>query len=279
MVKIVANNPYISILKLKSSLVDVSVVAVTCAVLGTWDIMAVVATIAGIMIHSGCDIMNDIYDIEIDKICKPDGAISSGQMTLKNAWMYMLLLFLAALIISLTMGTILFTCLLTGIVLGGILYSHPKFRLKDTPGMGMVCMAVCFALESIGVWSIYSPINTNGLIVAAYVFVLVFSLTFMKDFKDVAGDVNSLPLALGIRPAARVCSIITVFPLIPLIYVTAEYHYLALAIVMYIFLASGCIKILLNDPVVEGQRLKERMVLTLTVPNYTVFLFTMASTL
>ena len=145
--------------------------------------------------------------------------------------------------------------------------------------MGMVCMAVCFALESIGVWSIYSPVNTDGLIVAAYVFVLVFSLTFMKDFKDVAGDVNSLPLTLGIRPAARVCSIITVFPLIPLIYAAAEYHYLALAIVMYIFLASGCIRILLNDPVVKGQRLKERMVLTLTVPNYTVFLFTMGSTL
>jgi len=191
----------------------------------------------------------------------------------------MLLLFLAALIISLNLGTILFTCLLTGIVVGGILYSHPKFRLKDTPGMGMVCMAVCFALESIGIWSIYSPINTDGLIVAAYVFVLVFSLTFMKDFKDVAGDVNSLPLTLGIRPAARVCSIITVFPLIPLIYAAAEYHYLALAIVMYIFLASGCIGILLNDPVVKGQRLKERMVLTLTEPNYTVFLFTMGSTL
>jgi len=135
-VKIVANNPYISILKLKSSLVDVSVVAITCAVLGTWDLMAVVATIAGINIHSGCDIMIDIYDVEIDKICKPDGAISSGQMTLKNAWTYMLLLFLAALIISLNLGTILFTCLLAGIIVGGILYSHPKFRLKNTPGIG-----------------------------------------------------------------------------------------------------------------------------------------------
>ena len=145
--------------------------------------------------------------------------------------------------------------------------------------MGIVCMAVCFAMESIGVWSIYSPVNIDGLMVTAYVFVLVFSLTFMKDFKDVAGDFNSLPLTLGIRPAARVCSIMTVFPLIPLIDAAAEYHYLALAIVIYIFLASGCIKILLDNHVVKGQRLKERMVLTLTVPNYTVFLFTMASTL
>lgn len=76
------NNPYISILKLKGSVVDVSVVAITCAVLGAWDYRAAIAIISGIMIHSGCDIINDIYDIEIDKICKPDGAIASGRISM-----------------------------------------------------------------------------------------------------------------------------------------------------------------------------------------------------
>ena len=44
-------NPDISILKLKSSVVDLSVVAVTCAVLGTWDYWAAIGIIAGILIH------------------------------------------------------------------------------------------------------------------------------------------------------------------------------------------------------------------------------------
>ena len=39
----VLKNPYISILKLKGSIVDISVMAVTCAVLGVWDYRAAIA--------------------------------------------------------------------------------------------------------------------------------------------------------------------------------------------------------------------------------------------
>ncbi len=231
------------------------------------------------MIHSGCDIINDIYDIEIDRICKPNGAVASGQIPVKNAWGYMILLFSIALILSLNLSMILFACLLTGIIVGGIMYSHPSFRFKDRPGIAMADMAFCFALESIGVWSIYSPINSNGLMVAVYVFILIFSLTFMKDFKDVAGDINSLPLLLGIRRAAKVCSMLTILPLIPLIYAITRYHYLAPAAVIYALFAAGCIKILLRDPVAEGNRLKDRMILALTVPNFSMLFVNMTLSL
>ncbi len=231
------------------------------------------------MIHSGCDIINNIYDIKIDKICKPNGAIASGQISVKNAWLYMLLLFSTALILALNLSLILFACFLTGIIVGGIMYSHPVFRFKDKPGIAMADMAVCFALESIGVWSIYSTINSDSLMVAVYVFVLVFSLTFMKDFKDVAGDINSLPLLLGIRRAAKVCSALTILPLIPMIYAVTKYHYLALAAVIYAVLIAGCIKILMGNPVAEGNQLKDRMILALTVPNFTMLLLKMVISL
>lgn len=208
------------------------------------------------MIHSGCDIINDIYDIEIDRICKPNGAIASGQISVKNAWIYMLLLFSTALVLSISLSLILFACFLIGIIVGGVMYSHPAFRLKDKPGIAMADMAVCFALESIGVWSIYSTINSDSLMVAVYVFVLVFSLTFMKDFKDVAGDINSLPLLPGIRSAAKVCTALTILPLIPMIYAVTKYPYLAPAALIYIVLIIGCIKILMGNPVAEGNRLK-----------------------
>ncbi len=268
----ISKNPYILILKLKSSVVDLSVVAVTCAVLGSWDYRAAIGIIAGIMIHGACDIINDIYDVEIDKICKPNGAIASGQISEKNAWKYMFLLFSTALIISLNMSFILFICLLIGIFLGGVMYSHTSFRLKDKPGMAMVNMGLCFALESIGIWSIYSPVGRDSLMVAAYIFILVFSLTFMKDFKDVAGDINSLPLLLGIRRAAKVCSALAILPLIPLSYLIIKYNYSYLISIIYIILIAGCIKILMGNPVAQGHRLKDWMILALTVPNFTMFI-------
>jgi 4-hydroxybenzoate polyprenyltransferase len=101
----------------------------------------------------------------------------------------------------------------------------------------------------------------------------------MKDFKDVAGDVNSLPIKLGIRRAATVCSALTLLPLIPMIYASMKYHYLWLAIAVYAILIAGCIKILMRDPVAEGKRLKDMMILALTAPNFIMLLTTMALTL
>lgn len=250
---------------------------VTCAVLGVLDYRAAIAILAGIMIHSGCDIINDIYDIGIDRICKPNGAIASGRISVKNAWIYMLLLFLTALVLSISLSLVLFACYLIGIIVGGVIYSHPAFRFKDKPGIAMADMAVCFALESIGVWSIYSTINSDSLMVAVYVFVLVFSLTFMKDFKDVAGDINSLPLLLGIRSAAKVCIALTMLPLIPMVYAVTKYPYLAPAAVIYLVLITGCIKILMGNPVAEGNRLKDRMIMALTVPNFIMLLIKMGA--
>jgi 4-hydroxybenzoate polyprenyltransferase len=266
------DSPYISILKLKGSIVDLSVAAATCAILGVGDYRVIIAVAASMMIHSGCDIINDIYDLEIDKICKPDGAIASGRIPLKKAWAYMILLFSASLALILILNPILFLSGLAGIILGGIMYSHPLFRLKDKPGIAMTVMALCFSLESLGVWSIYASIDANALVVAAYIFVLIFSLTFMKDFKDVAGDINSLPLKLGPRRAAKVCCALTMLPLIPLVYLITQYPSLFLAGVVYVVLGAGCIKILMGDPVKNGVKLKNWMIMALTLPNFAMLL-------
>lgn len=214
--------------------------------------------------------MNDIYDVDIDRISKPKGAIVSGAIPLKIAWIYMGALFLISLAISLCLSRLLFLSLILAIMVGGIMYSHPFFRLKDTPGVAMLDMALCFSLESLCVWSIYSPLNFNSLMVAAYIFVLAFSLTFMKDFKDVSGDKNSLPLLLGIGKAAKVCSALAILPLIPLIFLVIKYPFILPSAIVYVLLVMGCIKILNGDPVKNGVKLKNWMIMALVVPNFTM---------
>jgi 4-hydroxybenzoate polyprenyltransferase len=131
-------------------------------------------------------------------------------------------------------------------------------------------MAVCFGLESIGMWSVYSPLTFDGLLIAAYIFILIFCLTFMKDFKDVDGDINSLPLMVGIRNASKICILLTVIPLIPLIHLVLDKNELYLSVLVYIGLAISCIQILMNDPVSKGKILKNRVVMTLTIPNFAI---------
>ena len=269
--------PFLEILKLKGSAVDVSVILATVAFLGEVDWRVIPAIISGILIHSGSDIYNDIYDREIDRLCKPTAPIASGRMSLKVAWIYLCLLVFTALTISLILSKILFFCYVAGILCGYLLYSHPNFRFKDKPVIAIATIAFCFSLEAIGTWSIYSSITKDTLIVATYVFLLIFSLVFMKDFKDVKGDVNSLPLMLGVRKAAKVCSALVFVPLGFMIILSIIYKLANMLIIAIIFLLliSPCIKILLfRDPVTLGQKLRDRMILSIFAPNIILFILT-----
>ncbi|MFH1774763.1 MAG: UbiA family prenyltransferase [Methanobacteriota archaeon] len=269
--------PFIEILKLKGSAVDVSVILATSAFVGEVDARIVPAIISGALMHSGSDIYNDIYDREIDGICKPEAPIPSGRMSVKVAWAYLSLLTFTALVVSLLLSKILFLCYVIGILCGYVLYSHPNFRFKDKSVVAIAIIAFCFVLESIGVWSIYSYITGNTFIVAAYIFLLIFSLVFMKDFRDVRGDVNSLPLMLGVRRAAKVCCGLAFAPVIILVILSIVYKsiYMLVTAVIFLFLIYPCVKILLfGDPVIQGDKLKDRMILSLSVPNIILFILT-----
>ena len=76
--------PFVEILRLKSSAVDISIVIIACSILQQIDFRAGLLLLSSVMIHSGGDIINDIYDRRIDRICKPNSPIVSGRMPLKS---------------------------------------------------------------------------------------------------------------------------------------------------------------------------------------------------
>ncbi len=269
--------PLIEILKLKGSAVDISVILATSAFLGEVDRRIIPAIISGVLIHSGSDIYNDIYDRKIDRVCKPEAPLASGRMSLKVAWIYLSLLIFTALVMSLLLSRILFLCYVAGILFGYVFYSQPKFRFKDKPVIAIAIIAFCFALESIGTWSIYASITENTIVVGAYILILIFSMVYMKDFRDVRGDINSLPLILGVKKAAKVCSGLAFVPIIPMVILSVIYKLGQMLIVVPIFtvLILFCIKILLfGNPVAQGGKLKDRMILSIFVPNIILFILT-----
>lgn len=267
--------PYFEILKLKGSLVDVAVMLGTSAFLDIADWRLPLAVITGALIHSSADVYNDIYDREIDKICKPSAPLSSGRISVKAAWVYLGLLTFIALSVAFYLSQVLFSGYLVGIVSGYVLYSHPVFRLKDVPVVSIGIIALYFSLESLGLWSIYRPLGREAFLVAGYFFILVFSLVFMKDFRDIKGDVNSLPIMLGVKKASLICCVLAILPLggIVLLAVAFSMIMAGVAAVAYLVLISSCIKVLVfENPVVRGRVLKDRMVLSICIPNIILFL-------
>jgi|GEM_PF-1571073 len=274
---ITKTTPFIEILKLKSSTVNIAIIITTCSIIGQIDFRACLLLSWIVGVHSGGDVINDIYDRHIDKICKPNSPIASGRMSVGAAWIWMIILYFSSILIAaLLLNDVCIIVSILGIIIGGVLYSHPRFRFKDHPILSITTLAVCFGLEAIGVWSVYAPLTTDALVVSFYVFILLFSLAFFKDFKDVKGDVNSLPLMLGIRKAAIVVSVLTFLPIFPMLYLLFLYKTIAiaLAIIAYIPIEISAIRILLNDPVTNGHKLKNIMFLMILVPSFVIFLTT-----
>jgi 4-hydroxybenzoate polyprenyltransferase len=247
----------------------------TCAIIGDIDSKILPAILSGVLIHSGGDIINDIYDRGIDKICKPNAVIPSGRMSVRTAWMYLTALTLAALLIALILSRIMFIAYLIGIASGYLLYSHPRFRFKDVPLLGPASVAIYFQLESIGVWSIYAPINREAIVFSGYIFSLIFSLIFLKDFRDVKGDINSLPIMIGVKNAANVSILLTAIPALFLIWLFELFGKTSflVALLAYSIMMAPTIRILLfKDPVALGKALRHRMILGMTVPNTAISL-------
>jgi 1,4-dihydroxy-2-naphthoate octaprenyltransferase len=170
--------------------------------------------------------------------------------------------------ITLALNKIIFLCYLGEILVGGIMYSHPLFRLKDKPVIAIASVAVCFAFEAVGMWSLYSGITGETIIFAVYIFSLVFFLVFLKDFRDVKGDKNSLPVMFGVRKAALLCSVMIFFPM-PLLL-----HFSLIPALVFLIALMPCVYILLfRDPVLLGSRLKDFMIFAIFAPNLSMFLF------
>jgi len=273
---ITKTTPFIEILKLKSSTFDLATIIITCSILAKIDFRAGLLLLWGMMVHCGGDVINDIYDRDIDRICKPNSPIASGRMSVRTAWIYTGILYSASIVIASLLNTICVLISILGIVIGGFLYSHPRFRIKDHPILSITSLAMCFALETIGVWSIYAPVAINTFIVSFYVFVLTFSLIFFKDFRDIKGDKNSLPLMLGIKKAAIVVSVLSILPALAMLCLLFFYKTIAifLAIMVYIPIAISTIRILLDDPVANSQKLRSRMYLMVSAPAFMLFLVT-----
>ncbi len=266
--------PFVEILKLKSGTVDISIILATSGMVGVIDARAAWSLIAGMLAHSGCDIINDIYDREIDRICKPKAPIPSGRMSLRAAWIYMTALFVLSLLIGWYLGWFVFLCIIIGIAVGGIGYSHPKFRLKDVPMLAAGIIAFGLTLEAIWTWQLYAPIDKTAIEFFVYIFFLIFTLALLKDFRDVKGDTNSLPIMFGVKKAAKICSAMVTIPLLILVLLFIKYKTMPMliaSVVLFVALLPIERILLYKDVVALGKSLKSDLIIAIISPNFSIF--------
>ena len=167
-----------------------------------------------IFLAASTNIINDVYDIEIDKVNRPERPIPRGSISLKQAKELFILYFIIAIILSL-LNTLIFSLTLINLALvfffGFIGWVYAKWG-KRSGFIGNIIVGISY---SIGL--VYGG-YLNGPIIPSYIlffFLTAFSLLvareIIKGCEDIEGDkiqgVKTLAIKIGIK-ASRTISVI-----------------------------------------------------------------------
>ena len=174
--------------------------------------------LAGPLVCATSQAVNDWYDRDVDAINEPGRPIPSGRIP--GRWGLNIALIGTA--VSLAVGASLGLWVLAATCVGLALawaYSAPPWRLKRSGWLGPAAVALSY--EGIA-WFTGAAVIAGGLpgtpvIVLALLYSIgAHGIMTLNDFKAVEGDtrlgIRSLPVTLGIRPAAILACVVMVVP-------------------------------------------------------------------
>ena len=182
---------------------------------GIWIIIS--AVLSGIFVAAAGYTVNDYYDIEIDRINKPERVLPSGSMKSNNALIYSITLFLIGIVLSYFTKSII--CLLTAFINSMFLFLYARFFKREfIVGNLLVAYASasCFIFGGIAGKNI-----VNSLIIAFFAFFYTFLREIVKDLEDIKGDSFAGASTIAIRWEKKKVVSICLIPVLAIIAFTS----------------------------------------------------------
>ena len=154
--------------------------------------------------------INQISDVEIDRINKPFLPIAAGDLGRDAAWWIVAAAGALPVLLAITQGA-LETAAVAGALAVGTAYSVPPARLKRYPVVASMCVSgVRSAIVNLGVAAHFSAALASGPAIpdavwALTLFVLPFSLAIaiLKDVPDAEGDRRHQIATFTVRHGGR----------------------------------------------------------------------------
>ena len=166
--------------------------------------------------------LNQIFDLEIDRINKPHRLLPSGRISRPEAWLLSLVFLVVALLLA---AWINFQCLIVvlGGALGTVLYSAPPVRTKARGiGANLTIAVVRGTLLPVAGWStVKHVLQPEPWILGGILGVYFLGAVTTKDFSDVEGDrrggCRTLPVIHGVQRSIRIIAPFFVLPFLALV--------------------------------------------------------------
>ena len=175
------------------------------------------ASLSAMLVAAAGNIINDIFDLEIDKINKPNRSLPAGETTKRNAIIFYLLFSVSAIMIS----SLINIAAIVIVTVTSLLLFFYSFKLKAVPLIGNLTVAVCTGLAfiyggvAVGNWKL-------GIIPAVFAFLINLIRELLKDIEDLEGDLKNkvitFPGKYGIDKTKSLIIMITVFLIVTTFY-------------------------------------------------------------
>jgi 4-hydroxybenzoate polyprenyltransferase len=167
------------------------------------------------LLNAGNNALNQIYDLEIDRVNKPRRPIPSGRLTVGDAWAFTIVTYALALLLAWLVapgGRHECFWLVIVAVICTLLYSVPPPRTKRLGIWANITIAIPRGvLLKVAGWSSVKTIaGAEPWYIGAIFGLFLLGATTTKDFADMEGDrrggCRTLPIRYGVRRAAWMIS-------------------------------------------------------------------------
>jgi len=180
-----------------------------------------VGALMAAVLNVGNNALNQIYDLEIDRINKPKRPLTSGRMGMREAWVFTWVTYAIALVLAWSVapgGRHECFWLVVAATIATFVYSCPPFRTKQRGIWANVTIAIPrgVLLKVAGWSSVKTIVGVEPWFIGAIFGLFLLGASTTKDFADMEGDARggcrTLPILYGVKRAAWMISPSFVLP-------------------------------------------------------------------
>jgi 4-hydroxybenzoate polyprenyltransferase len=179
------------------------------------------------VLNAASNSLNQIYDLEIDRVNKPQRPLPSGRLSIKDAWLFTLVTYVIALVLAWMVAPggrhecfwiVLIATILT------FIYSCPPLRTKQRGLWANITIAVPRGvLLKVAGWScVKTIVGVEPWFIGSIFGLFLLGASTTKDFSDMEGDARggcvTLPIQYGVKRAAWMISPSFVLPFLLISY-------------------------------------------------------------
>jgi len=248
-------NPYIKIIRLGNVFMAVIAVILIAIIANNFNLPILLGAIGVFLVISGGNVINDYFDYNIDLINRPDRPIPSGEISLKNARIYAIILFFIAILIGILITYLINNIIPLLIILFSIaiLYLY-AYKFKGTVLIGNFIVGLltglCFLFAGliIGIETNSFKIIFISIFLGFFALLMTMAREITKDMEDILGDkkenIKTFPIVFGRKKSAYLIVFLIIIDCIlsPIVYflgIFNLFYLLIMIIAILIFLYSA----------------------------------------